>query len=791
MNAYRLITRSFFRKGQNNLIKIVSLGVGLAIGLVLIGKVYFEQSYDNFYPDKERIYGILANYTIGEDHFDDYNQVSGGVAPGMKAELPEVEVATRATLFETSTFYTADRKKLYGWFMLADTCLYDVLPRPVLAGNVKEVLSRPMYALVSRSIAEKMGGITAALGQTIEIDNRPGKVLTVGGVFEDLPQNASLKYDVLVSFSSMSEFFPDRSMEWYGGDRYRAFVKLVPGTDPESLAPSILKMQEKYQPKEVMEKMGVEIRYNLIPLTGMHRGELWVKILSALLGMLAFVVLFTAVMNYVLIAISSLVRRSKEMAVNRCYGASDKNIYGMMLLETGIHLVLSLLLASLLILACRGIVVGLLDTSLEALFSLNGCLVLGGVCLVVFFVSSLVPGYLYSRIPVSSAFRKYGETRRLWKLGLLFVQFVITGFLVTLLVIISLQYRHMIHSSPGYAYENLAYCDLSGVGSDSRRKALDEISSMPEVAAVSSCNNLLLNSPSGNMIQLPGDDRQLFNVADLETVGNGYLDLMEIPVIAGRMFRENAASSHEVMVNRGFVEKMNLFADWSDGAVGKSIWISGHSNRDSTLFTICGVYEDFRISAIGWEDERPTVMFYKHTPSYNLLVKYHHQTAEINEKVTKRLEALLPDKEIIVNSYPAKMVGMYKDTRKFRDSVVIGALVALIISLIGLIGYTNDEMNRRRKETAIRRVNGATVSEVLLLFMKDILRVAIPALLLAGGAAAYVTTKLMSRFSEKIPLSPLLFIACGLVVLVIIQCVVGFNCYRAATENPAESVKTE
>ncbi|MDR0394978.1 MAG: hypothetical protein LBH77_07470, partial [Tannerella sp.] len=139
--------RSFFKRGKNNLVKILSLSVGLTLGLVLIARVYFEQSYNDFFPDKERIYQVMSSYSKSEGT-KSYSQTSGGVAIGMKDELPEVEFATRYTwLVSGAVLVTPDKKKYYGNVVMGDSSLFDVFPRPVLSGDVKDVLSRPMYVM--------------------------------------------------------------------------------------------------------------------------------------------------------------------------------------------------------------------------------------------------------------------------------------------------------------------------------------------------------------------------------------------------------------------------------------------------------------------------------------------------------------------------------------------------------------------------------------------------------------------------------------------------------------------
>lgn len=156
MKNFYISFRTLFKKGRHNDIKILSLGVGLAMGLVLIAKVCFELSYDNFYPESDRIFAIQENFSIGDKSNDGFPCVSGGVAPGMKAEIPGVVAATRCERTGEMVMKTPDNKKYTAIFMLADSCFYDVLPREMLVGNARETLSRPLYALVSEEMAGKI-----------------------------------------------------------------------------------------------------------------------------------------------------------------------------------------------------------------------------------------------------------------------------------------------------------------------------------------------------------------------------------------------------------------------------------------------------------------------------------------------------------------------------------------------------------------------------------------------------------------------------------------------------------
>lgn len=395
----------------NNILKILSLGIGLAIGCILIAKVCFESSYDNFYKGLERIYLIKPNYSL-RGEVNESDQVSGGIAPGFKKYVPGVESATRTTfLFESEKFYTEEKALVTGTLVLADTAFFDVFDRKILAGNPKEVLAQRFNIMVSRSFAEKMGGIDKAVGKIIYNEEAPKLKFTIGGVYEDFPENGSLYYDILLSM----ETYPKESTDnWLGNDRYKGYVKLEEGVTPESIDPSIRKMMDKNLPMEELEKSGYKIWCVLSPFHKLHTSEPYVKNLIIILSVVSFVLVLISLMNYMLISISEMVKRSKEIGIHKCYGAEGTNIYGMLIKETSVYLFFSLLLAFLMILGFRQTIEYLLGVSLEALFIKETMIVLCGVILVLFLVSALLPGYLYNKIPVSVAFHELqGEQKEM------------------------------------------------------------------------------------------------------------------------------------------------------------------------------------------------------------------------------------------------------------------------------------------------------------------------------------------------------------------------------------------
>jgi putative ABC transport system permease protein len=190
-------------------------------------------------------------------------------------------------------------------------------------------------------------------------------------------------------------------------------------------------------------------------------------------------------------------------------------------------------------------------------------------------------------------------------------------------------------------------------------------------------------------------------------------------------------------------------------------------------------------------DDRSSVMFYSKQACPNILIKFHNLTSDNMKEAQQLIQKLNPDNEIYLISYKSTMQTMYQPQYNFREAVLIGGVVTLIIALLGLVGYTNDEVVRRQKEIAIRKVNGAEVKDILHLFIKDILRIAVPSLIVSGVGALIVARKWLEQFSDKAHLSFFLFLGSGLLVLGIIIVAVAINCHKVANGNPVEYIKGE
>ena len=771
------------------LIKVLSLSIGLSVGIVLIAKVFFELSYDSFYKDIDRVYTIRNYYSQhGDEH--DYGQVSGAVPVGFMEEVPGIEVGTRTTyVFNGDTYLDEDGNKLKATLVCADTCFFKVFDRPILAGEPVKALGKWGGVMVSRSFAEKLGGLQECIGKQIANTDMDGLKMTIEGVFDDFPKNGSLDYDILLSMDTYGKRSTDN---WLGNDRYKGYVKLAPGIDPNTLSDAIRKMQEAHQPLEQMEAQGISLRYFLSPFSTMHTSSPKVKTQVILLSIIAALLIIISLLNYILIVISSMVKRSKEVGVRKCYGAEGKHIYWMLTKESLLHMSLSLVIAAIIIFAGRGIVENLLGVPFQTLLVPQSIVAIAAVLLLVLVISIVVPAELYQRIPVLAAIKNHTENSRRWKLSLIGVQVLINVFLVVMMLIIGSQYQKVSNADTGYDYKNLYYFDLFDGDRHAQVRAVETLNRLPEVSGVAASYNLPYAGSNGDNVYLPEDDRELFNIADQYECSEGFYDLMGIEFLEGRAPRD----SSEIVVDEKFVKKIAEFTDWSDGAVGKQVFITGHGGNGMMgkgYFTISGVYNSYLIGNLQDVDERPGALFYGEIGSMahwmpHILFKVRPDALE---KVRGALNEALPDKEINIVSYAEEMRAAYADSKKMRNTMALGVVFSLLIALLGLIGFIKDESLRRSKEMAVRKINGATTRNILSIFAKDIMKLSAVMAVIACAAAFFVAHKWLEQFAEKVSLNPLYFIGGAALTLLIVLSVVVLNCLKIARANPVDSLKNE
>jgi putative ABC transport system permease protein len=799
MNPFKLAFRPLFRKGEHTTTRIIALATGLAFGILLLAEVFYYYSYDSFYPDANRIYVVHENFKQDKsvEKLMSYPRVSGAIAPGLKAEVPGIEAACRLNSIGRNVFYTENLNSYEAEFSLSDEYLFDVLPRPIVSGNPEEILKTPMSCLISAKIAKAIGG--EVIGKVITLKRFPDKKLTIAGVFKDLPENTNYEYDILISMVSTKQFTWDGTANWIGNDRYYSCVKLEPGVSPESLAPAVRKMQEIHQDISNLEKEqgDIVLKYSFLPIRKIHADN--VKDMIIILSTIAFAVLFVSLMNYILLTLSALVNRAKSSAIYKTFGAQTENLLQLIFIETFIMFFISVIGAVLIIAASKPIAESQLGHSILAVLNPYVIWPLLAIVTVLVIVTSYLPGRFFSRIPVATVFRSYKLKNNTWKLVLLAIQFIGASFILTLMIVVTMQYSRMKNADHGYRIKGVYYGSTVGMEGSKLFTVLNELRAMPEVEKVGLGFGLPMHGASGNNVKSQDGKKDLFNVADFYQADENYLSILNIQVSVGHNFSPGDAATNDVLISKKGAELLKLNNGWTDGVVGKQLEISEHGST-----TVCGVFPDFIINSLADPDLRPSVFFYlpeekfeqmkteRSAASFVVLIKVHEGAGTgIIKKITDVFNLGMPQKDASIISLEDDLQKKYNTEKGFRNALMAGNVVILLITIIGLLGYTTNEANRHQKELAIRKISGATLSNILRVFIFELEYIAIPSVLAGLIGAWFTVNKWMQNFAVKVPLHWGIFVLCSFSVLLLVALTAAINYYRTANRNPIEALRYE
>lgn len=787
--------RFFTSDIRRNITKIVCLTVGLAMGFILIAKVYFEQTYDTFFPDSDRIYRITESF-VQNGEYKEYLFTPGAFAPGLKRYAPQVAAATRYTgfLHENDVRTDDGRSFTAEGVELADSCFFDVFQARIIAGDPHEALAVKDVCMIPRSLADKIGGNVVGQRLCALAFSEDYKV-TIGGVYEDFPVNSTLPNAIYLSLSSIGNFAHDGRDNWMGNDRYSSCVRLVEGVSAEDLKPTLLKLIEDHVDKEAIEMF--TFRMGLRPLVGLHTSTDMVRTMIWMLSLLAVILLMSAGLNYLLIVIGQMGHRSKEMAVRKCYGTGNGRIFGRVMAESVFFLLVAMGLAVLLVFCFSDLCRDLLGYTPQVLFSTGKVwLVEGAVCIGLLLITGAVPAWMYCRTPVASAFRSNVRSRRGWKLVLLAVQFFASGLLMCLLVLVGRQYYMMSRLDMGFEYENVGYVSLDGMPRESRSALVSELQRLGCVEGVASTYHNFVEKASGNNVWIDDRIEDQINVADFYNVNPDIFDVMGMEFVQGGTFDMTADSvGRQVVVEERFIDVMKKLTGIDDNnLIGRTFKITEHVGIEGTQdFMVCGVVRNMRRGGFDEEsaDVRSAVIFPSRNISANLFVRFNMLTPETLHQAQEVIARVYPTRELYITPYRMQVEQLTAEVRRFGMSVIISGIAIVVIAMIGLVGYTADEVQRRAKEIAIRKVTGTPASKIVRMLCVDILKVALPSLVAGGAVAVSVGRRWLSQYTEQVPLSPMSMVLCIVVLLMLIISVVALNSLNVARSNPIDHLRSE
>lgn len=769
MKQLYYVIRTLLRGRGSNIIKVISLGLGLTMSILLFSRVAFEQSYDTCYKDYDDLYQIYSIFSAEGEQFEPQKQNCGPVAGAILENFPkEVEAATSIAYFVSSPLYNGsvriDARKI-----LADSLFFKTMGIEVLSGNPEKDLMQNDVIFLSNDLAQKIYGGENPIGKVISYNKE--LQLTVKGTYVDLPENATMRPEAVISMpTGWSRGWGNYS--WRGGDSYYEYIRFRPGADKEIVNARLDAMIQKYRPEEDKKAYGYTAFVK--PIRDVYRDEDQVKRMDSIMSILALAILFIASLNYVLISISSLTYRAKAVGVHKCSGASGGTVFSMFLLETGIIIALALVLMGLILLNFQEFIEDTTAAKLSVLFAPDRIWVPLVVVLVLFIVGGILPGRLFARIPVSQVFRRYTEGKKGWKRPLLFVQFAGVAFICGLMYVVMAQYNYVKDKDMGYNPQRVAIGSIYFGGEEEGDPALQFFRGLPYVEEVSSAVSTPIWSYSGSMIE--GEGGQSLFSTRFSYALEDYFKMMGMTMKEGRPAR----ASDEIVVNEAFAERMR----WGDKALNHPLGAEGRNLK------VVGVLKNFHIGS--FYQPQDVIMFgYTRTFGNTVHVRLKEPFAENLRRLNKDVSEAYPDKTVDFCSMEDQILNKYNPVRVFSNATILAALTMFFVMLMGLIGYTTDEVRRRSKEIAIRKVNGAESLGILELLSKDVLYVAAPAVIIGIISAAYINGMWMDQFAEQVPLSWPVYILIALVILLLIIACVIWKSWRIANENPVNSIKSE
>ena len=777
MKNFNYSLRYLLKNRGNSATRLLSLALGLVVSLLICSYVGINLSYGRFFPDRERVYQMFEN----SPQFGITGPQLEPVAYTLAENIPSIEAATnyfdRLMQVKLGNSYMDAR-----WLEVSED-FFTVLDFGVLSGDPKHILSREGVAnnevFITERLAELLFGSEDPLGKIVPTTQ--GQEYVVSGIFRTPPVTNPLDDFDIVSFRD----YNPTTANWQGDDSYPTFIKLRKGATKSQAEAEIQRLIEGHPTLSKMVELW-KANYFLVPIEDVVYVDNNIRQTQMIYGILALLALLVATLNYVLLTLSSLAQRSRTVAMLRCNGASRWDIFRMLLSETLIMIVAAIVLAVFVIACLHQEIYQLLGYQLVDLFAWERIWIPTLVCVVSFLVAGLIPASLYSRVSMSYAFRRGSDNRTWWKRILLFVQVACTTGVVCFLLTTSQQSKYILEADLGYEYNRIVTMNF-GATTSQRSAMVEELKRLPFVESVGHSLQYPIWGYFGNPVY-DYEKKEILFSCRFEYFDEAYIETMGMKIVAGRNFNEQDALN-KTIVNEEFVRQHG----WElESAVGKSYWQNGG------WCEVVGVIRDFT-QAGGFVEPLSVfrTAYIDNDPNRPLTLQMSIRLTELTPENIKALDSVIAENyhsewEYQLTPYVDRVKDRFVYRDSMRNNVLLVSLTTLIISLIGLIGYLGNEMARRRKEIAIRKVNGATTSQVLSLLSLNISWVVIPAVVTGVAGAVWGGMKYLEMLETMCePLAWWIFAGGAAVVIAIIYVILIIRTWRTANANPIDMIKIE
>ncbi len=805
---YNLFFKIAFRYLSKNklysFINIAGLAIGLASFILIMVYVNHERSYDTF-EGSEYVQRVYMDALEGDVFVAADAQTSNLIGPTLKQEFPEVLEQVRLYRFDKVTFKYGDKIFEESKGSLADASYFDVFNYPLLKGTKETALKEPNTIVLTESFAKKIFGDQDPIQKNIDAFYGGEKVvLTVTGILKDIPENTHMKTKFLISMESYATWFAsdeEKEPNW-AHCNFFTYVKLDRKSNSQLLKSKVIVSDFEDDEDE---------RYNIESLEDIHLysnkpyeaetngSSTRVKFLSAI----AFVILILSWLNYINLATTKSLERAKEVGIRKVAGAQRTQIIIQSLTESIVLNILAICIALLLVVVSISTYNNLTGAELVLqmetfiqLLPILGFIILGVV------LAGLYPALLLSSYNPSKALKGKIRTSANGlniRKGLIIMQFLATIVLLIGTLMVSKQINFLQEQPIGASLDKIVtfkgefLSDASDSLVRSNYKTLQaELKKLPFVKSTARSQTfpgdgyenlssfIGINFPNGK----PDNRTNFYNYQ----VDSEYLDVLEINFLAGKNFNKNVkGENNTVVINEEAMRKMEILSPHE--AVNKTVRFFG---RD---WIISGVIENYHHFGLK-KGLNPMIILYGNS-SNNLLVKFDESVAfnagygNAIEEVEAKWANLFPDRTFNYEFLDKKFEAQYQDDKKFNKLFRIFTLLAVFIACLGLFGLTTYTCIQRKKEIGIRKVNGASIIQILSLLNKDFIHWVAIAFILAVPIAWYAMNNWLSNFAYKTSLSWWVFVLAGVAVLGVALITVSWQTFKAAINNPVEILRDE
>lgn len=792
-------------------INIFGLGIGIAFFTLLVAYVRDELTFDRFHQKVDRTYILTSEF---RDRF--IGSVHHFIAEMLEAEYPEVKPGSTVRYATHTQVVRQNGQVTEKDFAFTDPGFFNMFTFDLLAGDPSRILTDPHQAVITADTAEYFFGKTNAVGETLSVLIGDSYLdFVVSGIVQDIPGNSSLRFDGLLPYSHVFDAY---QIDKNNND----FVTLLMFTTtfldlPDAETAASLRSKLPAFNNRLYGEMWRKVKmeppkqgFDLLMLSAYHLGEVNIfsftsrgrRTYSLILSGIALLVLVLACFNSINLAVSQSSTRLKEMGVRKVIGARKDQIIKQILIEShliGLGALLLGITAGILLISPFNSVSGKRLTTLGFFHPQTLMIILGSV-LIVSFLTGLIPALSLSRFQAADIFRGriFSGKKSSLSLILIVFQFAISLFFIIGSLVMTRQLQYMASTDLGYDPSNLILVrtQVPGERAEEGVSLLDifrnELRSDARVLGVSADSGTV---GSYGSVTRRYDKDGVEHIVEAFMIDPDYMQVMKVPLVAGRDFLRTRSTDIQegVLVNEAFVKDFGLKNPvglrFSDFAVDK---FPPEYTFDPVII---GVVTDFHVYSLHFPigpmafgpKGFPPIQKYE-----NIIIKVRPgEEASVLEKLEMIWAQFRPDLPFRYDFLDDVLAWEYRQERDWSRIVLWSTCFALIIAGMGLFGMTAVTIVRRTKETGIRKVLGAHVSDILLLFMKDVLRWVIWANLLAWPIAFFVASKWLEGFAYRIDIEVWMFATAAFLSLLIAVLTVGWHVLRTALSDPVHSLRYE